>query len=91
MASTTSYEINDATWTKVAEGSANVAVQLANQGRILIHIGDSAPGPDAAGIAIGNTTRELPKTFAVSNLPMTAGVYAIALVENPMNVVVLAY
>jgi len=91
MANTTSFELNNTTWTKIAEGIANVAVQLGNQGRILIHVGDSAPGLGAAGIAIGNTTKELPKTFSVAGLPLPAGVYALSLETTEMSVVVVAY
>lgn len=91
MATTIKYALNNENWTKVAEGVGNVAIQLGNQGRILVHIGDSAPALGAAGVAIGNTTKELPKTFGVSNLPLTAAVYALVIDEAPMDIVVVAY
>lgn len=91
MATTLSHTLNNEDWTLVSEGYSNVAIQLGNQGRILIHVAESGPAPLAAGIAIGNTTAELPKTFSISNLPLTSKVYCLSLGDDPMSVTVLSY
>lgn len=89
MASTVTHELSSSAWTQVASGVKTVAIQFRDQGRCLIHVGDTEPAADAPGIIIATGFANLPSSFTAAGLPEEASVWC----KSPegSEIVVLSY
>jgi len=91
MASTLAHDVTQDEWTLVAEGSKNVAIQLAEQGQIRIHVGEVEPSVGSAGILIGVGTPGLPSEFSCAGLPDGVRVWSRANDDDVVSIVVMQY
>lgn len=93
-AQTREVTINKTGWTLIASGTAFVAVQLANAGRVRIHMADLASPPDDSSKVGINIARNFPGVesgFSAGGLPDETGVWARSLSDTEETLFVLTY
>lgn len=86
--------INKANWTKIADGQKFVAIQLSNQGRVKIHVADTASPPDAAsfvGINIARNFTGVESAFSMGGLPEGTAVWVRSQTDDTETITVLTY
>lgn len=91
MANTLEHEVTQDEWTLVVDGSKNVAIQLAEQGQVRVHVGEDTPDASAAGILLARGSAGLPPEFSASGLGDGVKVWIRANEDDAVNVVVLQY
>lgn len=90
MASTIAYEIGEEGWEPVASGPCTVAIQLAQQGQIEVHISLTEPTTADVGLLIAQGVVGVPNSISFSDVPAGATCYLRAK-EGDVRVIVLSY
>lgn len=88
MTNTIEHSLDDE-WTLVASEVGTLAIQFANQGRALIHMGEVEPDEDSVGITIATNWAGLPSSFSAANIPEGASVWMRS--PDKAKVIVLSY
>lgn len=91
MATTLPYTAIVDAWTQVSNGESSVAIQLATNGEVEVHVGDVAPGEDSVGIIIASSFKSVPNSFSVSGLLVSTNVWIRSANNDAVKAVVLAY
>ena len=81
-------------WTKISDGEKFVAIQLSNQGRVKIHVADTASPPGNAsvvGINIARNFTGVESAFSMGGLPDGTAVWVRSQTDDNEVITVLTY